>query len=101
MSVRKVRLHSLFELGQTLSNFVQCFTHIMLFPGIEDGLFKSLKWKKQESDVEVSWDPINLEKQSAFINGYVLYCHDTTSNETSSVSTGIVSFSDNRPQFMP
>lgn len=73
----------------------------MLFPGIEDGLFKSLTLKKQDSDVEVSWDPINPEKQPAFINGYVLYCWDTDSNVSIIVSTGIVSFSDDRPHIMP
>ncbi|XP_070845919.1 leukemia inhibitory factor receptor-like [Chaetodon trifascialis] len=47
---------------------------------IEDGLLKSLKWKQQDSDVEVSWDPINLRQQSAFIQGYVLYCLDNNNN---------------------
>ncbi|TKS84082.1 Leukemia inhibitory factor receptor [Collichthys lucidus] len=40
---------------------------------MEDNLFK-LKFKQQGSDVVVSWDQINLRKQSAFIRGYVLYC---------------------------
>ncbi|XP_041816362.1 leukemia inhibitory factor receptor-like [Chelmon rostratus] len=54
---------------------------------IEDGLFKSLKWKQQDSDVQVSWDPINLREQSAFIQGYVLYCLDNNNNKVIIVNT--------------
>ncbi|XP_054468606.1 leukemia inhibitory factor receptor-like [Anoplopoma fimbria] len=43
---------------------------------IQDGLFKSLKGKQHNSDFEVSWDPISLREQTAFIHGYVLYCLD-------------------------
>ncbi|KAM8744290.1 leukemia inhibitory factor receptor-like isoform 1-T3 [Acanthopagrus schlegelii] len=54
---------------------------------IKDGLFKSLKWKQQNSDVEVYWDHINQREQSAFIQGYVLYWSEKDSNENFLVST--------------
>ncbi|XP_044030554.1 leukemia inhibitory factor receptor-like isoform X2 [Siniperca chuatsi] len=53
---------------------------------IEDGLFKSLKWKQRFSDVEVSWDPISLREQTALIRGYVLYCLDDNGNIVINVS---------------
>ncbi|XP_068609290.1 leukemia inhibitory factor receptor-like [Brachionichthys hirsutus] len=53
---------------------------------IEDGLFQSLRWKQQDSDVEVSWDPIRFKEQPAFIRGYVLRCVGSN-NATVSVST--------------
>ncbi|KAI3361999.1 hypothetical protein L3Q82_012204 [Scortum barcoo] len=53
---------------------------------IEDGLFKSLKWKQQYSDVEVYWDPIPLREQTAFIQGYALYCLDNNNNVVINVS---------------
>ncbi|XP_040013095.1 leukemia inhibitory factor receptor-like [Xiphias gladius] len=43
---------------------------------IKDGLFVPLKWKQQDSDVEVSWNPVSLTEQTAFIQGYILYCTD-------------------------
>ncbi|XP_030284060.1 leukemia inhibitory factor receptor-like isoform X2 [Sparus aurata] len=52
---------------------------------IENGLFKSLKWKQRNSDVEVYWDHINQREQSAVIQGYVLYW--SNSNEIFNVST--------------
>uniref|UniRef100_A0A8C4ERE3 Fibronectin type-III domain-containing protein n=1 Tax=Dicentrarchus labrax TaxID=13489 RepID=A0A8C4ERE3_DICLA len=54
----------------------------------KNGLFKSLKTKQWDSDVEIFWDPINLAAQSAFIRGYVLYYDDNNTGLT--VSTGIV-----------
>ncbi|KAM8749706.1 oncostatin-M-specific receptor subunit beta-like isoform 2-T2 [Acanthopagrus schlegelii] len=54
---------------------------------IKDKLFKSLKWKQQDSDVEVFWDRVNQREQSAFIQGYVLYWTEQDSNENFSVST--------------
>lgn len=87
MSARKVRLNHLTVVWRTLSNSV---SPVMLLPGIEDGLFKSLKWKQQDSDVEVFWDPINLREQSAFIQGYVLYCSGVNNDIDVNVSTGNV-----------
>ncbi|XP_019114161.1 leukemia inhibitory factor receptor isoform X1 [Larimichthys crocea] len=72
---------------------------------MEDNLFK-LKFKQQGSDVVVSWDQINLRKQSAFIRGYVLYCEannkiinnvstdntDATSLKVENLSTGFYKF---------
>ncbi|XP_026154044.1 leukemia inhibitory factor receptor-like isoform X2 [Mastacembelus armatus] len=56
---------------------------------IEDGLFKTLKGKQQDSDFEISWDPISLNEQTAFIQGYVLYWSDYKNNNTvCNVSTG-------------
>ncbi|XP_051269471.1 leukemia inhibitory factor receptor [Dicentrarchus labrax] len=49
---------------------------------IPDGLFKSLKTKQWDSDVEIFWDPINLAAQSAFIRGYVLYYDDNNTGLT-------------------
>lgn len=57
------------------------------FPGIEDPLFKSLKLKQQDSNVEVSWDPIPLREQTAFIQGYILYGLDEYGT-VSKVETG-------------
>ncbi|XP_070706599.1 leukemia inhibitory factor receptor-like [Pempheris klunzingeri] len=54
---------------------------------IDNGLFGSLRWKQMDSNVEVSWDPINLREQSAFIRGIVLYCLDTNNNKIINVST--------------
>ncbi|XP_068191484.1 leukemia inhibitory factor receptor-like [Antennarius striatus] len=54
---------------------------------IEDDLFKSLRWKQRDSDVEVSWDPVHLREQPAFIQGYVLHCVSINNNNTVSVST--------------
>ncbi|XP_030598760.1 leukemia inhibitory factor receptor-like isoform X1 [Archocentrus centrarchus] len=45
---------------------------------IEGELFK-LHVDPKVSDVEVSWDPIPLEKQTAAIQGYVLYYYDSGS----------------------
>nr|XP_046231697.1 leukemia inhibitory factor receptor-like isoform X2 [Scatophagus argus] len=47
---------------------------------IEDSLFDPLQGKQQNSDVVISWAPINLTEQSAFIRGYVLYCLDVSNN---------------------
>ncbi|XP_041826198.1 leukemia inhibitory factor receptor-like [Melanotaenia boesemani] len=41
--------------------------------GIEKELFK-LNYEQQDSGVEISWDPVPLRQQSAFIQGYVLRC---------------------------
>ncbi|KAM6892596.1 leukemia inhibitory factor receptor-like, partial [Xenentodon cancila] len=43
---------------------------------IEDRLFKSLKLKQLDSDVTLSWDPVPLKEQTAFIHGYTLYYWD-------------------------
>uniref|UniRef100_A0A8C5HIT0 Fibronectin type-III domain-containing protein n=2 Tax=Gouania willdenowi TaxID=441366 RepID=A0A8C5HIT0_GOUWI len=40
---------------------------------IEDDLFKPLNFKQHQLDVEIFWDSFSLRKQSAFIQGYVLY----------------------------
>ncbi|KAM9841122.1 leukemia inhibitory factor receptor-like [Aulostomus maculatus] len=53
---------------------------------IQDGLFKRLTWKQRGSDVEVSWDPVSLPHQTAFIQGYIMYCLDN-SNVFINVST--------------
>ncbi|XP_039856239.1 leukemia inhibitory factor receptor-like isoform X1 [Simochromis diagramma] len=42
-------------------------------------LFK-LKYKQEDSAVEVSWEPIPLEKQTASIHGYILYYQDQSGN---------------------
>ncbi|XP_035769967.1 oncostatin-M-specific receptor subunit beta-like [Neolamprologus brichardi] len=42
-------------------------------------LFK-LKYKQEDSAVEVSWEPIPLEKQTASIHGYILYYQDKSGN---------------------
>lgn len=60
-------------------------------PGIKGGLFGVLKFKQQDSDAEVSWVPIRLTEQTAFIQGYILYWSDSNDENSSfSVSTGIV-----------
>ncbi|XP_065325731.1 leukemia inhibitory factor receptor-like [Pelmatolapia mariae] len=46
---------------------------------IEGELFK-LKYKQEDSAVEVSWEPIPLEKQTASIHGYILYYQDKSGN---------------------
>lgn len=45
---------------------------------IPDGLFQNLRWQQRGSDGEISWDPIYLTEQTAFIQGYVLHCTDGT-----------------------
>ncbi|CAI5666186.1 unnamed protein product [Oreochromis niloticus] len=52
---------------------------------IEAELFK-LKNKQEDSAVEVSWEPIPLEKQTASIHGYILYYQDK-SGDVFNVST--------------
>ncbi|XP_019216895.1 leukemia inhibitory factor receptor [Oreochromis niloticus] len=52
---------------------------------IEAELFK-LKYKQKDSAVEVSWEPIPLEKQTASIHGYILYYQDK-SGDVFNVST--------------
>ncbi|XP_029940828.1 leukemia inhibitory factor receptor-like [Salarias fasciatus] len=47
---------------------------------IKDNLFRSLKLREQGSDVEVSWEPIALGEQTAFIHGYALHCQDHSSS---------------------
>ncbi|XP_077593367.1 leukemia inhibitory factor receptor-like [Stigmatopora nigra] len=47
---------------------------------IQDGLFKILKWKQRDMDVEVSWNPVAIQEQSAFIHGYTLYYWDHNSS---------------------
>ncbi|XP_074474044.1 leukemia inhibitory factor receptor-like isoform X2 [Sebastes fasciatus] len=61
---------------------------------IQDGLFKSLKGNRQDSDYEVSWDKISLREQTAFIQGYVLYCLDNNNNN----NNNIVNFSTDNPE---
>ncbi|XP_024858987.1 oncostatin-M-specific receptor subunit beta isoform X2 [Kryptolebias marmoratus] len=39
---------------------------------IEDGLFRGMTSRQQDSDAVVSWLPVPLREQSAFITGYVL-----------------------------
>ncbi|CAK6972518.1 leukemia inhibitory factor receptor-like [Scomber scombrus] len=39
---------------------------------IPKDLFKPLNWTQVGSDVEVSWNPISLREQTAFIKGYLL-----------------------------
>lgn len=68
-------------------------SHLSSFLEIKDGLFKSVKWKQQNLNVEVSWDPINLKEQTAFIKGYVMDCTDDTTKTSVSFSTGIVKLS--------
>lgn len=69
-------------------------SHLSSFPEIKTKeLFKSVKWKQQSSNVEVSWDPINLKEQTAFIKGYVMDCTDDTAKTSVSFSTGIVKLS--------
>ncbi|XP_008298399.1 leukemia inhibitory factor receptor-like [Stegastes partitus] len=40
---------------------------------IEEKLFESLKFEQQKTDVEISWAPIPLRRQTVFIRGYTLY----------------------------
>uniref|UniRef100_A0A3Q2XCX1 Leukemia inhibitory factor receptor-like n=2 Tax=Hippocampus comes TaxID=109280 RepID=A0A3Q2XCX1_HIPCM len=47
---------------------------------IQDGLFRTLNWKQRDMDVEVSWDPVALQEQSAFIQGYILYYWENNSS---------------------
>ncbi|XP_057674845.1 leukemia inhibitory factor receptor-like [Corythoichthys intestinalis] len=49
---------------------------------IQDGLFKLLKWKPRDMDVEISWDPVAIQEQPAFIHGYILYCWDHNNSVT-------------------
>lgn len=42
-------------------------------------------------DVEVSWDPVALQEQSAFIQGYILYYWENNSSVVN-ISTGKVEF---------
>ena len=87
--VRETSKFELFDFSvvhrQSTSNSVSSMFSI---PGIKDGLFKSLKWKQQNSDVEVYWDHIDQREQSAFIQGYVLYWSGDDSSEIFRVSTG-------------
>ncbi|MEQ2306726.1 hypothetical protein AMECASPLE_011241, partial [Ameca splendens] len=53
---------------------------------IQGNLFNSLKFKWNGADVEISWDPVPLKQQSAFIRGYVLYCQDKSSHSFSVTS---------------
>ncbi|KAK7895780.1 hypothetical protein WMY93_021105 [Mugilogobius chulae] len=41
---------------------------------IPDGLFKNMKWEQRASDVTISWDKIIFSEQSAFIEGYIMFC---------------------------
>ncbi|XP_053196481.1 leukemia inhibitory factor receptor-like [Scomber japonicus] len=43
---------------------------------IPKDLFKPLIWTQVGSDVEISWNPIPLREQTAFITGYILHCLD-------------------------
>ncbi|KAF1377170.1 hypothetical protein PFLUV_G00197820 [Perca fluviatilis] len=54
---------------------------------IQDGLFKSVKGQQQDWDYEVSWEPISRREQTAFIQGYVLYCLDNNNNKVINFST--------------
>ncbi|XP_078812570.1 oncostatin-M-specific receptor subunit beta isoform X2 [Oryzias latipes] len=44
---------------------------------IQGKLFQSLNHKQRNLDVEVSWDPIPLSRQTAYIHGYNLYCRNS------------------------
>ncbi|XP_074545851.1 leukemia inhibitory factor receptor-like [Halichoeres trimaculatus] len=85
------RIVSNFEDGQryTLSVYACTHTAPVLLERREgyikekrmgNNIFKSLKWKKQDSDVEVSWESVPLNP-SAFILGYVLYCEDNNNSK--------------------
>ncbi|XP_029372443.1 leukemia inhibitory factor receptor-like isoform X2 [Echeneis naucrates] len=56
---------------------------------MQNDLFK-LEWKQQDSNVEVSWDPVPLTERTAFIQGYILYWSDNNSNNSMvyNVTTG-------------
>nr|XP_019961882.1 PREDICTED: leukemia inhibitory factor receptor-like [Paralichthys olivaceus] len=47
---------------------------------IPDNLFKIRRLKQKGSIVEMSWDPISLTEQTAFIQGYVMYYSDGDKN---------------------
>ncbi|RVE65473.1 hypothetical protein OJAV_G00116850 [Oryzias javanicus] len=53
---------------------------------IEKKLFKLLKHEQKNLDMEVSWDPIPLRQQTAYIQGYSLYCWNSN-NHVVNVST--------------
>ncbi|XP_034564839.1 leukemia inhibitory factor receptor-like [Notolabrus celidotus] len=54
---------------------------------MKDSIFTSLKWNQQDSDVVVSWKPVPLRDQTAFIVGFVLYCEDDNNKIVCNVST--------------
>ncbi|XP_061887351.1 leukemia inhibitory factor receptor-like isoform X2 [Entelurus aequoreus] len=53
---------------------------------IPDGLFKPFTWTQRNLDVEVTWNRVSLQKQPAFIQGYVLYWVDNN-NIVMNIST--------------
>ncbi|XP_034752110.1 leukemia inhibitory factor receptor-like isoform X2 [Etheostoma cragini] len=57
---------------------------------IQNNLFKSLRGQQQYWDYEVSWEPVPLREQTAFVQGYVLYCFDN--NEK------VINFSTDNPE---
>lgn len=67
------------------STLIACFIY---FAGIEDNLFKDMKLKPRDNEVEVSWDPIRLTEQPAFIRGYSLYWSGNINQNVFSVKTG-------------
>ncbi|XP_055369588.1 leukemia inhibitory factor receptor-like isoform X2 [Betta splendens] len=54
---------------------------------IQDNLFEHLNVTQQDYNMEVSWDPVRLAEQPAFIRGYVLYWSDNNSKTSFSVTT--------------
>lgn len=61
--------------------------YLLPVPGIQEELLKT-KCKQQDSDLEVSWDPLPQTQLTAFIQGYILYWSDNN-NVVSNTSTGI------------
>ncbi|KAG7498824.1 hypothetical protein JOB18_021696 [Solea senegalensis] len=56
---------------------------------IPSGLFTALGWRQQGSKVDVTWAPVAVSEQTAFIEGYVLYWSNSnrSSNVVFNVST--------------
>lgn len=52
--------------------YLLCYTLLE----INDGLFEPLVLTQLDSDIQVSWEPVPLNKQTAFIQGYILYWSD-------------------------
>jgi len=71
---------------KTIILYLKVFHPWLVFLGIEEKLFRQLRFKELDSGAEISWDPLPLRQLTASIQGYILSYRDN--GKVVSVTTG-------------